>query len=135
MFLRFSWGMLTNVCEIFSIFHHFSYSFVLTKALFNIIIIPTIREFSALMYDLFIYLFTAVRLGDQCFYRQTCSFTDQHATCIQVNHNAICQCKPGYHTVALQRPTKKVFCSAGTDFVHLLLWINYMTRNFVFYIV
>ncbi|XP_033610548.1 uncharacterized protein LOC111872356 isoform X3 [Cryptotermes secundus] len=53
-----------------------------------------------------------VRLGDQCFYRQTCEFTDQHATCIQVNHNAICQCEPGYHTVALQRPTKKVFCSA-----------------------
>ncbi|KAJ9595537.1 hypothetical protein L9F63_013302, partial [Diploptera punctata] len=52
-----------------------------------------------------------VRLGDQCFYRQACAFTDQHATCIQINHNAICQCKPGYHTVALQRPTKKVFCS------------------------
>ncbi|XP_069675049.1 uncharacterized protein [Periplaneta americana] len=52
-----------------------------------------------------------VRLGDQCFYRQTCAFTDQHATCIQINHNAVCQCKPGYHTVALQRPTKKVFCS------------------------
>ncbi|GFG35572.1 hypothetical protein Cfor_00065 [Coptotermes formosanus] len=52
-----------------------------------------------------------VRLGDQCFYRQACAFTDQHATCVQIDHNAICQCKPGYHTVSLQRPTKKVFCS------------------------
>jgi hypothetical protein len=67
----------------------------------------------------FLNLFAAVRLGDQCFYRQTCAFTDQHATCIQINHNAICQCKPGYHTVALQRPTKKVFCSEGMDLVHV----------------
>ncbi|XP_071443655.1 uncharacterized protein [Hetaerina americana] len=52
-----------------------------------------------------------LRLGDQCFYERTCSFTDQHASCIQVNHNALCQCKPGYHTVSLQRPTKRVFCS------------------------
>ncbi|XP_075230547.1 uncharacterized protein LOC142329714 isoform X2 [Lycorma delicatula] len=52
-----------------------------------------------------------VRLGDQCFYYQTCSFTDQNAACIQIRHNAICQCKPGYHTVTLQRPNKRVFCS------------------------
>jgi hypothetical protein len=70
----------------------------------------------------FLHLFTAVRLGDQCFYRQTCAFTDQHAICIQINHNAICQCKPGYHTVALQRPTKKVFCSEGVDLVHMLFF-------------
>ncbi|XP_063216649.1 uncharacterized protein LOC134527680 [Bacillus rossius redtenbacheri] len=52
-----------------------------------------------------------VRLGDQCFYHETCSFTDQHARCRQISHNAICQCEPGYHTVALQRPTKKIFCA------------------------
>ncbi|CAG2053857.1 unnamed protein product [Timema podura] len=44
-----------------------------------------------------------VRLGDQCFYHETCLFTDQHARCRQINHNAICQCEPGYHTVALQK--------------------------------
>ncbi|XP_039290356.1 uncharacterized protein LOC111057980 isoform X3 [Nilaparvata lugens] len=52
-----------------------------------------------------------VRLGEQCFYYQTCSFTDQNAACIQIRHNAICQCKPGFHTVTLQRPNKRVFCT------------------------
>ncbi|XP_068081838.1 uncharacterized protein [Anabrus simplex] len=52
-----------------------------------------------------------VRLGEQCLYGQTCTFTDQHAVCTQVEHNAICQCKAGYHEVSLQRPTKRNFCS------------------------
>ncbi|XP_076629888.1 uncharacterized protein LOC143346039 isoform X5 [Colletes latitarsis] len=51
------------------------------------------------------------RLGEQCFYRATCTFTDQHATCIQVQHNAVCDCEEGYHKVALSRPNKKVFCA------------------------
>ncbi|XP_046982597.1 AF4/FMR2 family member lilli [Schistocerca americana] len=52
-----------------------------------------------------------VRLGEQCYYLATCTYTDAHAECKQIAHNAICQCKPGYHVVARQRPTKKVFCS------------------------
>ncbi|XP_046420843.1 uncharacterized protein [Neodiprion pinetum] len=51
------------------------------------------------------------KLGEQCFYRATCTFADQYATCTQVQHNAICECKTGYHRVALSRPSKKVFCA------------------------
>ncbi|XP_054016428.1 uncharacterized protein LOC128896887 isoform X1 [Hylaeus anthracinus] len=51
------------------------------------------------------------RLGEQCFYRATCTFSDQHATCTQVQHNAVCDCEEGYHRVALSRPNKKVFCA------------------------
>ncbi|OAD52102.1 hypothetical protein WN48_03057 [Eufriesea mexicana] len=54
------------------------------------------------------------RLGEQCFYRATCTFADQHSTCIQVQHNAVCDCEEGYHRVALSRPSKKVFCAEGT---------------------
>ncbi|KAK9295951.1 hypothetical protein QLX08_009916 [Tetragonisca angustula] len=51
------------------------------------------------------------RLGEQCFYRATCTFADQHSTCTQVQHNAVCDCEEGYHKVALSRPNKKVFCA------------------------
>ncbi|XP_018368551.1 PREDICTED: uncharacterized protein LOC108764706 [Trachymyrmex cornetzi] len=51
------------------------------------------------------------KLGEQCFYRATCTFADQHSTCIQVQHNAVCDCEEGYHKVALSRPNKKVFCA------------------------
>ncbi|XP_050507119.1 uncharacterized protein LOC126884845 isoform X6 [Diabrotica virgifera virgifera] len=51
------------------------------------------------------------QLGDQCYYKETCQFTDQHASCIQVHHNAVCQCENGYHTVSLQKPSKRVFCA------------------------
>ncbi|KAM0736177.1 hypothetical protein ACS0PU_010138 [Formica fusca] len=51
------------------------------------------------------------KLGEQCFYRATCIFTDQHSTCTQVQHNAVCDCEEGYHRVALSRPNKKVFCA------------------------
>ncbi|KAL1132438.1 hypothetical protein AAG570_010393, partial [Ranatra chinensis] len=50
-------------------------------------------------------------LGEQCFYYQSCVFMDQHSDCVQISHNAICQCKDGYHAVTLQRPSKRVFCS------------------------
>ncbi|XP_017889810.1 uncharacterized protein LOC108630811 isoform X2 [Ceratina calcarata] len=51
------------------------------------------------------------KIGEQCFYRATCTFTDQHATCTQVQHNAVCDCEQGYHRVSLSRPNKKVFCA------------------------
>ncbi|XP_076395285.1 uncharacterized protein LOC143265675 isoform X4 [Megachile rotundata] len=51
------------------------------------------------------------RLGEQCFYRATCTFADQHSTCTQVQHNAVCDCEEGYHRVVLSRPNKKVFCA------------------------
>ncbi|XP_043287107.1 uncharacterized protein [Venturia canescens] len=51
------------------------------------------------------------KLGEQCFYQATCTWVDQHATCAQVQHNAVCDCEVGYHRVALSRPSKKIFCA------------------------
>ncbi|XP_075971256.1 uncharacterized protein LOC142973452 isoform X3 [Anticarsia gemmatalis] len=51
------------------------------------------------------------KLGEQCFYRQTCRAFDAHASCVQVNHNAFCQCDPGYHSTSHNRPTQRIFCT------------------------
>ncbi|XP_057331690.1 uncharacterized protein LOC130671663 isoform X1 [Microplitis mediator] len=51
------------------------------------------------------------RLGEQCYYRATCTFSDQHSTCTQVLHNAVCDCSEGYHRVAAGRSNKKAFCA------------------------
>ncbi|CAG9795371.1 unnamed protein product [Diatraea saccharalis] len=51
------------------------------------------------------------KLGEQCFYRQTCRAFDAHASCVQVNHNAYCQCDSGYHSTTHNRPTQRVFCT------------------------
>ncbi|XP_068631358.1 uncharacterized protein [Battus philenor] len=51
------------------------------------------------------------KLGEQCFYRQTCQAFDPHASCVQVNHNAYCQCEPGYHSTSHSRPVPRVFCT------------------------
>lgn len=56
---------------------------------------------------------SAVNLGEQCFYYQACMYTDQNADCVQIKHNAICQCKEGYHLATVQKPMKRVFCSQG----------------------
>ncbi|XP_049820438.1 uncharacterized protein LOC126264863 [Aethina tumida] len=53
----------------------------------------------------------AKRLGDQCYYKETCQYTDQYSSCIQIHHNAVCQCIDGYHSVSLQKPSVKMFCS------------------------
>ncbi|XP_039446841.1 uncharacterized protein LOC120426203 isoform X1 [Culex pipiens pallens] len=51
------------------------------------------------------------KLGDQCFHDQTCIYNDEHALCVQIRHNAICQCAPGFHSVSYSKPTKRVFCT------------------------
>ncbi|XP_013164431.1 PREDICTED: uncharacterized protein LOC106115547 [Papilio xuthus] len=51
------------------------------------------------------------KLGEQCFYRQTCRAFDPHASCVQVNHNAYCQCEPGYHSTTHTRPVPRLFCT------------------------
>ncbi|CAH2071909.1 unnamed protein product, partial [Iphiclides podalirius] len=51
------------------------------------------------------------KLGEQCFYRQTCQAFDPHASCVQVNHNAYCQCEAGYHSTSHSRPVPRVFCT------------------------
>ncbi|XP_018329189.1 uncharacterized protein LOC108739678 isoform X2 [Agrilus planipennis] len=52
------------------------------------------------------------RLGEQCYYRESCLYSDSHSSCIQVHHNAICQCDSGYHLVSLQKPSNRTFCAA-----------------------
>ncbi|CAH2105232.1 unnamed protein product [Euphydryas editha] len=51
------------------------------------------------------------KLGEQCFYQQTCRAFDLHASCVQVNHNAFCQCDSGYHKTSHSRPTHRIFCT------------------------
>ncbi|XP_055624758.1 uncharacterized protein LOC129767661 isoform X3 [Toxorhynchites rutilus septentrionalis] len=51
------------------------------------------------------------KLGEQCFYEQTCLYNDANSLCVQIKHNAICQCAPGFHSVSYSRPTKRVFCT------------------------
>ncbi|XP_048478952.1 uncharacterized protein LOC105383335 isoform X1 [Plutella xylostella] len=51
------------------------------------------------------------KLGEQCFYRQTCKAFDPHSSCVQVNHNAFCQCDAGYHSTSHSRPVHRVFCT------------------------
>ncbi|KAK5649883.1 hypothetical protein RI129_000912 [Pyrocoelia pectoralis] len=55
------------------------------------------------------------RLGEQCYYREACKYSDQHASCVQIHHNAVCQCKSGYHIVSIQKPSKRVFCAEDVD--------------------
>jgi hypothetical protein len=66
--------------------------------------------------DIFFYLFLhfiAKKLGDQCFYHQTCEYSDSNSLCVQVSHNAICDCAPGFHSVSYTKPTKRIFCTQG----------------------
>lgn len=65
------------------------------------------------MFCLFLYIFTAKKLGEQCYYHETCVFTDINSLCVQVSHNAHCQCANGFHSVSYQKPTKRVFCTQG----------------------
>ncbi|VVD06055.1 unnamed protein product, partial [Leptidea sinapis] len=51
------------------------------------------------------------KLGEQCFYQETCRAFDAHASCVQVNHNAFCQCDSGYHSTTHSRPNPRVFCT------------------------
>ncbi|XP_076254147.1 uncharacterized protein LOC143192590 isoform X2 [Rhynchophorus ferrugineus] len=57
------------------------------------------------------------KLGEQCYYHEACEYTDQHASCIQIHHNAICQCQSGYHSVSIQKPSKKVFCAEDVQVI------------------
>lgn len=56
---------------------------------------------------------SAKKLGEQCFYDQTCMHNDINSLCIQIRHNALCQCVHGYHSVSYSKPTKRVFCTEG----------------------
>ncbi|XP_043066761.1 uncharacterized protein [Drosophila bipectinata] len=51
------------------------------------------------------------KLGDQCFYDETCIYNDENSLCVQVRHNAMCQCVSGFHSVSYVKPTRRVFCT------------------------
>lgn len=55
----------------------------------------------------------AKKLEEQCFYDQTCLHTDENSICLQINHNAICACKDGFHVVTHSKPTRRTFCTQG----------------------
>ncbi|KAH8350349.1 hypothetical protein KR067_000380, partial [Drosophila pandora] len=55
--------------------------------------------------------FLAKKLGDQCFYDETCIYNDENSLCVQVRHNAMCQCVSGFHSVSYVKPTRRVFCT------------------------
>lgn len=58
-------------------------------------------------------LFSARKLGEQCLHDLVCQHYDQNALCIQVRHNALCQCRDDFHSVSYLKPTKKIFCTQG----------------------
>ncbi|XP_061387141.1 uncharacterized protein LOC133322090 [Musca vetustissima] len=55
------------------------------------------------------------KLGEMCFYDETCQFNDENSLCVQVRHNAMCQCVNGYHSVSLNKPSRRVFCTPDLD--------------------
>ncbi|XP_073842083.1 uncharacterized protein isoform X2 [Musca autumnalis] len=55
------------------------------------------------------------KLGEMCFFDETCQFNDENSLCVQVRHNAMCQCVKGYHSVSLNKPTRRVFCTPDLD--------------------
>lgn len=57
---------------------------------------------------------SAKRLEEQCFYDEVCQFNDENAVCTQIDHNAVCQCRSGYHQVSHSKPTRRVFCVQGS---------------------
>lgn len=60
-------------------------------------------------------MFSARKLGEQCLHDLVCQHYDQNALCIQVRHNALCQCRGDYHSVSYLKPTKRVFCTQGKN--------------------
>ncbi|XP_067645548.1 platelet binding protein GspB-like isoform X2 [Eurosta solidaginis] len=51
------------------------------------------------------------KLGEQCFYDETCLYNDENSLCVQVRHNAMCQCVHGFHSVSHTKPTRRIFCT------------------------
>lgn len=55
------------------------------------------------------------KIGEQCFYDETCQYNDENSLCVQVRHNAMCQCVSGFHSVSYTKPTRRVFCTQDID--------------------
>ncbi|XP_075161486.1 uncharacterized protein LOC142234280 [Haematobia irritans] len=55
------------------------------------------------------------KLGEMCFYDETCQYNDENSLCVQVRHNAMCQCANGYHSVSFNKPPRRVFCTQDID--------------------
>lgn len=88
------------------------------RILFKIIII--IRIFSSS--SSFFQQLTAKKLGEQCLYHQICEYNDPNSLCVQIKHNAICECAEGFHSVSYMKPTKRIFCTQGEYLNNFLSW-------------
>lgn len=64
-------------------------------------------------------------------YSDSCMFTDQFSTCVQINHNAYCQCIDGYHIVPEQKTSRKAFCSKGKYVPNILIY-HYLITSQIF---
>lgn len=73
------------------------------------------------------FFFLAKKLGEQCFYHQTCMYNDENSLCVQVSHNAFCQCADGFHSVSYSKPIKRVFCTQGTYFIIILISYHHLS--------
>ncbi|KAL7047203.1 hypothetical protein ACKWTF_002826 [Chironomus riparius] len=71
------------------------------------------------------------KLGEQCFYDLTCLHNDENSVCMQINHNAICDCKEGYHIVTHLKPTKRTFCTQDSISPDLPTLLGVSTGIFV----
>ena len=61
----------------------------------------------------FYFTAAAKKLEEQCFYDQTCLYNDENSICLQINHNAVCACVEGFHSVTHSKPTRRTFCTQG----------------------
>lgn len=64
---------------------------------------------------------SAKKLGEQCFYDQTCQHLDDNSECKQVDHNAMCSCKEEYHEVTHSKPVRRTFCTQGKHDASIIL--------------
>jgi EB module len=89
---------------------HFLYFFFL----FCVTIMISFNFSCAPHHTIIIIIIIAKKLGEHCFYDLTCLHNDENSACVQINHNAICECREGYHVVTHSKPSRRIFCTKGT---------------------
>uniref|UniRef100_A0A336ME96 CSON000100 protein n=1 Tax=Culicoides sonorensis TaxID=179676 RepID=A0A336ME96_CULSO len=57
------------------------------------------------------------KLGEQCLHHQICAYNDPNSLCVQIKHNAVCDCAQGYHSVSYMKPTKRIFCTQDIEII------------------
>lgn len=80
----------------------------------------SLYSISIFLYKMYSFFSTAKKLGEQCFYHQTCEYNDPKSLCVQIRHNAVCDCAEGFHSVSYSRPTKRIFCTEGKTWSYFI---------------